>query len=952
MNPEDEAQQEPTAAAPQAPALPSLVAPEGPRVYRVQASTGEILEMRAGPELEAGLRSGQLAISSEAGTVGLVDDQGNAYDVDVANLGTALADPRFRLETAEEAIRTEAQREAEENPTLSAARAFAGSAADQLSFGALSASLTPEGRIAQGVDVEASPIASTLGTIGGIVAPALLTGGGSLAGSGLRGAAALTPGGAAAFAGGALERAILARFGQSAGTRALATVSGAVADGALSGAASAITTANIQGTPLEAEQILSDTLFGAALGLGGGALIAGGVATGRRVGQALRGASGTRAADYARRLVERGLGELPAPVASRAQRIAAWASGVDANDLAIIARDPARAFDSAGFATATRETADALGSLRSQLDEATAALSDTATRRSSLASAIGDVDAATARATASAALEATQGRLRQALEQLGGDGRTAAARVLRGLSDDVGGALRNVGGARVLDDLSLDGAVVGAQLAGQTGEAAAQAARAASATTAIGELDRIVGAIDDAARASSDDATRAVLAELRTTLANTAGDAATFGQAGARFGELESARQGLAEARRILDVDARTLADAATTPGGAQELTRAIEDAEGLLARAEAVGANVAPARAALEQARERVAAALDWGDLRGAAERGLAAEGGHSVRGAILGAVGKRAAASVVGGAIGAMLGGESGALAGAAAGGLLGHAMHPVSAYQRLARLSTSIPSFAGRLEAGIARLDQAISSGALLTSGASASAVRTSSQVVIGLRGKPEERRREYRHVSEEIRALASDPDALGARLGETITPVGEASPELADAMTSTAVRGVAYLAEHLPAVDQPTLFQGQLEPSQFEVDGFLRRYEAVEDPLSILDRAAEGSLRIEHREAVQAVYPEIYSEMQARISELIGQQEQRPPYPVRLQLGLLMGVPADRSLTPEMIVALQSNYAQTAPQFEQVHGPTQARPERLDSSTSEASLPRSEEIARRL
>lgn len=896
-----------------------LVAPEeGPRTYRVlDTSSGEVIGVRGGAELEEGLRAGRFQLSSETQTVGLVDEAGNAYDVDVANLGAALADGRYRLETPEEATALEARRFAEANPTRAAAEAFAANAANEASFGLLEGAFTDEGRAYVDAAREASPIASAAGTITGIVAPALLTGGGSGA---TRGLAALTPSGATALAGNAVERALLARFGEGVASRALSTVGGAVTDGALSGVAAAVTRSNIEGTPLEAEQVFSDALFGAALGLGGGLVVGTGREALRGAARALRGGTGERLAQYAERLTSRGLGEAPAPRQPTAvQRALAWASGVDPEDLAAIASNPARAFDSAGFASATRGTAESLSALRSRIDEAAEALIDVERRRSAFASAAEGVDNATARATATGVLEATRTRVAQAVESLGADARTSTARGLRGLADEVDRAIAGV------------------------------ADEAATGATALSEVDRVIAAIDDVARRSDDAATAGVLAELRTTLGNVAGDATAFGGAGARWAELDSARRALDEARTALGLDARAISEAVTTRGGSEAtaaLARALDSTDEAAATLERIGVDVGPARAALAQARESIGSTAAWGELRGAAQRGLASEGGQGARGAVMQFLGGRAA-KFAGGAIGATLGGPVGAAAGTGLGAIVDAAQNPVSTYQRLAHLGDSLRSYTARLDAGIGRLEQAITKARAL--GSPASAVRTSSRVVTGLRGTPEQRRAEYRHVSEELRTLAADPDALGARLGDTIAPVSDASPQLADAMTAAAVRGVAYLAQSLPAIDRAPMFPGdEVEPSQWEIDRFLRRYEAVEDPLSILDRAADGSLHVEHRQAVEAVYPEVMSEIQARVAELLGGLEQRPSYQQRLTLGVLLGVPADRSLQPDMIAALQSHYAQTPQQYEIVNGPAG----RLDSSTSENTLSGTEEIASRL
>lgn len=891
---------------------------------RVFDESGTVQTVEASPEIEAALRAGRLRLSSENNAIGVRDAEGNPFDVDPAHLNDWLAQG-YRLESGAELQADHARRVAESNPSA-ATVAFGQDLGNELTWGLASAGQSDHERQVAEAIREQHPVASAAGTITGALAPALLTGGGSsVARGGLRTAAAFTPGGAAALTGSAVERALVARFGQGAASRAMATVSGAVADGALSGAAAAITRANVEGTPIEAERLLSDTLFGAALGLGGGALVAGGGAALRGAGRLARGGA-ERAASYAERLTSRGLGEV-AEAGERplAARVAAWASGVDPDDLSRVMRDPTRAFDDAGFRAAAGTTADSLGGLRRQLDDAGAALADAGRRRAAVAQALESVDGATVRATTRTALEAAQGRVRQAVEALGGDGRTAASRVLRGLDDDVARALGTV------DD-------------------------AASAGVAHGELDRVIAALDDAA-VGAGDTTAPVLAEVRATLAQVASDAQVYGRAGAQWGELDGARRALLEAQEAFRVDGRRFAELAMERGeGAVDLARRLDDAQEALAAAERAGVDVTASRAALQEAREQVGGAFTWGEVRAAAERGLEAEGGHGVRGALMGAAGARGA-KVVGGAIGALLGGGPGALVGAAAGAAWDVMRHPMSGIQRLSRLAGALRGFEPRLKAGLGRLERALSSGRLgLGTAGPSSRVRDVSRVVVALRGTREERRAEYRHVVAEIRELAADQDALGARLGTTLAPVGEASPELADAMTATAVRGLAHLAENLPAVDQPTILDGvpgaMLEPSQWEIDRFLRRFEAVEDPLSILDRAAEGSLHVEHRQAVEAVYPEVYAEIRAGVAELLGEQQRPPPYPVRLQLGVLMGAAADRSLQPSMIAALQSHYAQTPQQHEVVHGGGGGGAARLDDTLSESAATHSEQLERRL
>src|SRR5690606_14661986 len=71
----------------------------------------------------------------------------------------------------------------------------------------------------------------------------------------------------------ALGRYLLTRGVGQGAARGLSIAGGMLADGAISGVQEAITRANIEGTPLDAEMVMSNALFGAGLGLGLGGLV-------------------------------------------------------------------------------------------------------------------------------------------------------------------------------------------------------------------------------------------------------------------------------------------------------------------------------------------------------------------------------------------------------------------------------------------------------------------------------------------------------------------------------------------------------------------------------------------------------------------------------------------------------------------------------------------------------
>src|SRR5690606_27476366 len=121
--------------------------------------------------------------------------------------------------------------------------------------------------------------------------------------------------------------------------------------------------------------------------------------------------------------------------------------------------------------------------------------------------------------------------------------------------------------------------------------------------------------------------------------------------------------------------------------------------------------------------------------------------------------------------------------------------------------------------------------------------------------------ETRRQEYKEITNQLRELASNPQVVMDSLSELMDGPSEVSPELAEHMASTYVRALQYLASEIPPADQPGPFSHliDMEPSFAEIESFVRKFEAIEDPIGIISMAANFSLTPDHVTAVQTVYP---------------------------------------------------------------------------------------------
>jgi hypothetical protein len=173
--------------------------------------------------------------------------------------------------------------------------------------------------------------------------------------------------------------------------------------------------------------------------------------------------------------------------------------------------------------------------------------------------------------------------------------------------------------------------------------------------------------------------------------------------------------------------------------------------------------------------------------------------------------------------------------------------------------------------------------------------------------------------YEQDSKRVRELSGQSDAIRAQMEEATAWMAGRVPVARQAAIDTALRQLEYLAANLPKGLAPsTPFAPALPPSRSEVAQWMRRLRAVENPTSILDDLAAGKLTPESIDAVRTVYPETFADIQGQVLDKLTTMEQRgerPSYAKRVELGLLLGIPTDPTMTPESIAALQAQYQPT-------------------------------------
>jgi hypothetical protein len=250
------------------------------------------------------------------------------------------------------------------------------------------------------------------------------------------------------------------------------------------------------------------------------------------------------------------------------------------------------------------------------------------------------------------------------------------------------------------------------------------------------------------------------------------------------------------------------------------------------------------------------------------------------------------------------------------------LNKANDPFFMVETLARLESLSSRFGSRLDGALGSLSTAtkvVGSGGnpMRFSRPSARSVVAGSVTRLadtskGNRTNREDSRREYSRRVEQVVAMSTStanhvPDNYRV-----------AAPIIAAHLHEVGVRAASYLAGLIPPDPRPPLV-GMVSrtkhiPPDAQVARFMRAYGAVTDPVTAIVRGiAHGTLTRDAVEAVKTVFPRLFAEIQSRVTERIPSLRSTLPYSRRLQLGLLLGVPVDRSMEPSTLSALQGSYA---------------------------------------
>ncbi len=235
------------------------------------------------------------------------------------------------------------------------------------------------------------------------------------------------------------------------------------------------------------------------------------------------------------------------------------------------------------------------------------------------------------------------------------------------------------------------------------------------------------------------------------------------------------------------------------------------------------------------------------------------------------------------------------------------------PLATITRMAEIKASVDKMTKALDHGIGRVVGASEKGSADVS----RAIRDAR--VVGAQRETTEAvtRAEAARMVGVVQESAANPGGVVDKVTRALGDMHTVAPQTATAMAITASRAIAYLGTVAPKgrTNAPSL-QPLAEERRYnasELDVFAERLRAIEDPLTVLDDVAAGTISRPAIEAVRAVYPKLFREIQVKVAVACAASPKPIAWERQKSLAILLGVPTDATLDPGFVARTQASFA---------------------------------------
>lgn len=173
--------------------------------------------------------------------------------------------------------------------------------------------------------------------------------------------------------------------------------------------------------------------------------------------------------------------------------------------------------------------------------------------------------------------------------------------------------------------------------------------------------------------------------------------------------------------------------------------------------------------------------------------------------------------------------------------------------------------------------------------------------------------EEKEKKFDKIKEQIEETNS-PDAYLEKMEKSTEAMYDAAPSITGSMQVAMTRATEFLRSKLPAQGPIAPLSTPLKPSVAEMNKFLKYYEVVENPLTILKQVRSGLLTSEGMEAMKTVYPGMLAEMRTAVMDKItNKKAMEIPYQTKVMLSFFLEQDLVYGVSSSSIMANQASFA---------------------------------------
>lgn len=177
------------------------------------------------------------------------------------------------------------------------------------------------------------------------------------------------------------------------------------------------------------------------------------------------------------------------------------------------------------------------------------------------------------------------------------------------------------------------------------------------------------------------------------------------------------------------------------------------------------------------------------------------------------------------------------------------------------------------------------------------------------------KPKTPAQAFNNLQTNLQHYVSQPNQLLDKVNSNTANLAATAPDTAAAIALTGNNAVQFLASKIPKrASVPGIIPRPWQPSSVDLHKFERYVQTIESPKTAIENFSNGHMSREESEALEAVYPDLFSRLQENVMMQVNKHPSMP-YQKKLQMGILTNMAVDPSMMPANILGLQSNF--TAP-----------------------------------